>query len=122
LVAKSELKGLFGRLRADRRIITKCSKSYMFENRMLSRIFEPKRDEVNRGLSKLHNEEVHSLHSLPSTCIIKMIKSRSVRWAGYIYIYGKERNAYRILVGKPEGKRPVGIPRHRWEDNIMMED
>jgi hypothetical protein len=77
----------------------------VFENRVLRRIFGPKRDEVTGGWRKLHNEELHSLYSSPS--IIRMIKSRSMRWAGHVARTRKKRNAYRILVGKPGGKRPL---------------
>jgi hypothetical protein len=82
-----------------------------FENRVLRRIFGPKRDEVTGGWRKLHNEELHNLYSCPS--IIRMIKSRRMRWAGHIARIGATRNAYRILVGKPEGKRPLGRQRRR---------
>jgi hypothetical protein len=68
---------------------------------------------------KLHNEELHKLYSLPS--IIGMIKSRRMRRAGDVACMGAQRNAYRILVGNPEGKRPIGRPRHRWVDNIKMD-
>jgi hypothetical protein len=84
----------------------------VFENRVLRRIFGPKRDEVTGGWRKLHNEELHNLYSSPS--IIKMIKSRRMRWAGHVAPMGDERNAYRILVGNPERKIPLGRPRHRW--------
>jgi hypothetical protein len=73
-----------------------------------------KRDEVIGGWRKLHNEELHNLYCLPS--IIRIIKSRRMRWAGHVARMGVKRNAYRILVGKPEGKRPLGRPRRRWED------
>jgi hypothetical protein len=76
----------------------------MFENRVLRRIFGPKRDEVTGDWRKLHNEELHSLYSLPN--IIRMIKSRRMRWTGHVARMGDKRTAYRILVGKPEGKRP----------------
>jgi hypothetical protein len=85
-----------------------------FENRVLRRIFEPKRDEVTGGWQKLHNEELHSLYCSPG--IIRMIMSRRMRWAGNVARKGEKRNAYRILVGKPEGKRPLGRPRRRWDD------
>jgi hypothetical protein len=71
------------------------------------------------GLRKLHNEELHSLYSSPN--IIRIINSRRVRWAGHVARMGKKRNAYRILVGKPEGKRQLGRPRRRWVDNIKMD-
>jgi hypothetical protein len=90
----------------------------VFENRVLKRIFGPKRDEVTGGWRKLHNEELRDLYSSPS--IIKIIKSRRMRWAGHIARMGEKRHAYRLLVGKPEGKRPIGRPRRRWVDNIRM--
>jgi hypothetical protein len=68
---------------------------------------------------KLHNEELHRVYSSPS--IIRMIKSRRMRWAGHVAQMGEKRIAYRILVGKPEGKRPLGRPRCRWVDNIKMD-
>jgi hypothetical protein len=76
-------------------------------NSMLRRIFGPKRDEVMGGWRKLHNEELHNLYSLPK--IIRMIKSRRMRWAGNVARMGAKRNAYRILVGKLEGKRPHSL-------------
>jgi hypothetical protein len=91
----------------------------LFENRMLRRIFGPKRDEVTGGWRKLHNEELHGLYSLPS--IVRMIKARRMRWAGHVARMGEERGAYNILVGRPEGRRPLGRPRRRWEDNIKMD-
>jgi hypothetical protein len=89
------------------------------ENRVLRRIFGPKKDDVTGHWRKLHNEELHNLKSSPN--IIRMIKSRKMRWAGHVARMGETRNAYRILVGKPEGKRPLGIPRRRWVDNIKMD-
>jgi hypothetical protein len=68
---------------------------------------------------KLHNEELRDLYS--SLCIIRIIKSRKMRWAGHVARMGERRNAYRLLVGKPEGKRPLGRPRRRWLDNIGMD-
>jgi hypothetical protein len=91
----------------------------VFENRVLRRIFGPKRDEVMGGWSKLHNEELHNLYSSPS--IIRIIKSRRMRWAGHVARMGDKRNVYRLLIGKPEGKRPLGRPRRRWIDNIKMD-
>jgi hypothetical protein len=79
-----------------------------FENGVLRRIFGPKRDEVTRGLRKLHNEELHNLYYSPT---IRMIKSRRMRWAGHVARMGAKKNVYSILVGKPEGKRPLGRPR-----------
>jgi hypothetical protein len=90
----------------------------VFENRVLRRIFGPKRDEVTGGWRKLHNEELHNLYSSPSIIII--IKSRRMRLSGHVARIGEKRNAYRILVGKPEGKRPLGRPRRKWVDNIKM--
>jgi hypothetical protein len=91
----------------------------VFENRVLRRIFGPKRDEVTGGWRKLHNEELHNLYASPS--IIRMIKSRRMRWAGHAARMGKKRTAYRIFVEKPEGKRPLGRPRRRWVNNIKMD-
>jgi hypothetical protein len=92
--------------------------SDIFENRVLRRIFEPKRDKIIRGWRKLHNEELHNLYSSPS--IIRMIKPRRMRWSGYAARMKEEKNIYMILMGKREGKRPLGIPRLKWEDNINM--
>jgi hypothetical protein len=86
----------------------------VFENRVLRRIFEPNREEVTGEWRKLYNEELHNLYSLPN--VIRMIKSRRMRWAGHV-----ARMRYRILVGKSEGKRPLGRPRRRWVDNIKMD-
>jgi transcription termination factor 2 len=90
------------------------------ENRvLLRRIFGPKRDEVTGEWRKLHNKEIGDLYSLPS--IIRIIKSRRMRWAGHVARMEEKRNAYRLFVGKPEGKRPLGRRRHRWMDNIRMD-
>jgi hypothetical protein len=83
----------------------------VFENRVLWRVFYLKRNEVTGGWRKLHNEELHILYSSPN--IIRMIKSRRMRWTGRVARMGEKRNAYRILVGKPEGKRSLGRPRRR---------
>jgi hypothetical protein len=91
----------------------------VFENRVLSRIFGPKRDRVTGGWRKLHNEELHNLYSLQS--IIRIIKSRRMRWAGHVARMGEKRNMYRSLVGKPEGKRPLRRRRRRWIDNNKMD-
>jgi hypothetical protein len=91
----------------------------MFENRVLWRIFGPKRDEVTGGWRKLHNEELEDLYTSPS--VIRIVKSRRTRWAGHVARLGEKRNVYRLLVGKPEGKRPLGRPRRRWMDNNTMD-
>jgi hypothetical protein len=91
----------------------------VFENKVLRRIFGPKTDEVIGEWRKLHNEELHDLHSSPS--IIRIMKLRRMRWAGHVAGIGENRNAYRLLVGKPEGRRPLGRPRCRWLDNIRMD-
>ncbi|KAJ4448778.1 hypothetical protein ANN_00169 [Periplaneta americana] len=90
----------------------------VFENKVLRKIFGAKRDEVTGEWRKLHYAELHALY--PSPDIIRNIKSRRLRWAGYVARMGESRNAYRVLVGRPEGKRPLGRPRRRWEDNIKM--
>jgi hypothetical protein len=91
----------------------------VLENRVLRRIFGPKRDGVTGGWRKLHNEELDNLYSSPS--IIRFIKSRRMRWAGHVARMGDKRNVHRLLVGKPEGKRPLGRLRRRWMDNIKMD-
>jgi hypothetical protein len=84
-----------------------------------NRLFGPKSDGVTGGWKKLHNEELHNLYSSPS--IIRIIKWRRMRWAGHVARMGENKNVYRILVGKPEGKSPLGRPRRRWIDNIKMD-
>ena len=91
----------------------------VFEKRVLRRVLGPKRDEVTGEWRKLHNEELSDLYSLPN--IVRVVKSRRMRWAGHVARMGQGRGVYRVLVGKPEGKRPVGRPRRRWEDNIKMD-
>ncbi|KAJ4450192.1 hypothetical protein ANN_01599 [Periplaneta americana] len=91
----------------------------VFENKVLRKIFGAKRDEVTEEWRKIHNTELHTLSSSPD--IIRNIKSRRLRWAGYVARTGESRNAHRVLVGRPEGKRPLGRPRRRWEDNIKMD-
>jgi hypothetical protein len=88
------------------------------ENRVL-KILGLKRNDVMGGWRKLHNEELHNMHSSPS--IIRMIKSQRMSWAGHVARMGENRNAYTILVGKPEGKRPLARPRCMWVDNIKMD-
>jgi hypothetical protein len=91
----------------------------VFENRVLRRIFGPKRDEVTGGWRKLHSEELHGLYSSPG--IIRVIKARRMRWAGHVARMGEVRGAYNIFVGRLERGRPLGRPRRRWEDNIKMD-
>jgi len=91
----------------------------VFENRVLRRIFGPKGDELTGEWRKLHNEELNDLYSSPN--IILVIKSRRLRWAGHIARMGERRDVCRVLVGKPERKRPLGSPRRKWEDNIKID-
>jgi hypothetical protein len=91
----------------------------VFENRVLRRIFGQKRDEITGDWRKLHNDEIHNLYSSPN--IIRTMKSRTMIRAMHVARMGAKRNAYRMMVGKPEGKRPLGRPRHRWVDNIKMD-
>jgi len=90
----------------------------VFVNMVLRRMFGPRRDEVTGEWRRLHNEELNDLYSSPN--IVRVIKSRRMRWAGHVAHMGEERGAYRVLVGKLEGKRPLGRPRHRWLDNIRV--
>jgi len=85
----------------------------------LRRIFGPRRDEVTGEWRRLHNEELNDLYC--SNNIVLMIKSRRMRWAGHVGRMGEDRGVYRVLVGKPEGRRPMGRPRRRWVDNIRMD-
>ena len=91
----------------------------VFENRMLRRVYGHKRDEVTGEWRKLHNEELSDLYSLPN--IVRVVKSRRMRWAGHVARMGEGREVHRVLVGKPEGKRPLGRPGLRWEDSIKMD-
>jgi hypothetical protein len=91
----------------------------VFENRVLRRIFGPKRDEVTGEWRKLHSEELHNLYISPD--IIWQVKPRRMRWAGYVARMVEERKVYGVLVGKPAGKRPLGRPRRRWEDEIRKD-
>ena len=91
----------------------------VFENMVLRRIFGPRKDKVTGEWRRPHNEELSDLYSSPN--IVRVIKSRRMRWAGHVARMGEERGVYRVLVGKPEGKRPLGRPRHRWVDNIRMD-
>jgi hypothetical protein len=90
----------------------------VFENRVLRKIFGPMREE-DGSWRKLHNDELHNLYS--SSNIVRVIKSRRMRWAGHVACMGEGRGVYRVLVGRPEGKRLLGKPRRRWEDNIKMD-
>ena len=90
----------------------------VFEKKVLRRIFGPRRDEVTEEWRRLYNEEINNLYSSPN--IVRVIKSRRMRWAGHVARMDEERGLYRVLVGKPEGKRPLGRPRRRWVDNIKM--
>jgi hypothetical protein len=91
----------------------------VFETRVLRRIFGPKLEEVTGEWRKLQYEELNSLYSLPN--IVRVIKSRRLKGAGHVARMGEGRGVYRVLVGKPEGKRPLGRPKRRWEDNIRMD-
>jgi hypothetical protein len=91
----------------------------VFENRVLRRIFGPKTDEITGEWRKVHNVELDNLYSSPD--IIRQIKSRRMRWARHVARLGEGRNMYKVLMGKPEGKRPLGRPRCRWEDGIKMD-
>jgi len=91
----------------------------VFQNRMPRRVFGPKRNEITGEWRKLRNEEFSDLYSLPS--IVWVVKSRRMRWAGYVARMGEGRVVHSVLVGKPEGKRPLGRPRRRWEDIIEMD-
>jgi hypothetical protein len=91
----------------------------VFENRVLRGMFGPKGDEVTREWRKLHSGELHNVCSSPD--IIRRMKSRRMRWAGHVARMGEGRNVYRVLVGKPEGKRPLERPSRRWENGIKMD-
>ena len=91
----------------------------LFENRVLRRIFRPKRDGVKGEWRKLHNEELNDLYSSPN--IVQVIKWRRMRWAGHVARMEEGRGIHKVLVGKTEGKRPLGRPRRRWDDNIKMD-
>ena len=91
----------------------------VFENKVLWRIFGPRRGEVTGELRRLHNEELNDLYSSPN--MVRVIKSRRMRGAGHVACMGEKMGVYRFLVGKPEGKRPLGRLWRRWVDNIKME-
>ena len=91
----------------------------VFENMVLRKIFGPRRDEVTGEWRRLHNEELNDLYSSPN--IVRVIKWRRMRWAGHMARMGEGSGVYRVLVGKPEGRRLLGRPRRRWVDNIRMD-
>ena len=91
----------------------------VLENMVLRRIFGPRRDEVTGKWRRMHNEELNYLY--PSPNIVRVIKSRRMRWVGHVARMGEESGMHRVLVGKLEGKRPLGRPRRRWVDNLRMD-
>jgi len=91
----------------------------VFENMVLRRTVGPRRDEVTGEWRRLHNEELNDLYSSPNN--VRVIKSRRMRWAGHVVRMGEERGVYRVLLGKPGGRRPLGRPKRRWVDNIRMD-
>jgi ribosomal protein L10 len=99
-------------------MLRKENRLRVFKNRVLRRIFELKRDELTGDSRKMHNEELHNLHCSPN--ITRMSKPRRMKWARHVARMGEKRNVYRILVGKPEGKRTLGRLRRRSVDNIKM--
>jgi hypothetical protein len=98
--------------------LRKQNRLRVYENRVLRRIFGPKWEE-DGSWRKLHNDELHSLYSSPN--IVRVIKLRMIRWAGHVARMGEGRCVYRVLVGRSKGKRPLGRPRRRWEDNIKTD-
>ena len=99
-------------------ILREEGKLRVFENMVFRRKFGPRRDEVTGEWRRLHKEELNDLYSSPN--IVRVIKSRRMRSAGHVAYMGEERGVYRFLVGKPEGRSPLGRPRRRWVDNIRM--
>jgi len=95
------------------------SRLKLFENRVLRRVFGPKRDDVTGEWRKLYNGELSDLYSLPN--IVQVVKSRRMSWAGHVARMEEGKVVHRVLVGKPEGRRPLGRPRRRWKDNIKMD-
>jgi len=94
-------------------------KLMLFENMVLRRIFGPRKVEVTGEWRRLHNKELNDLYSSPN--ILRVIKSRRMRWVGHVARMGEKRGVYRVLLGKPEGRRPLGRPRRRWVDNIRID-
>jgi len=91
----------------------------VFGNIVLRRIFGPRRDEVTGEWRRLHKEKLNYLYSSPN--IVRVIKWRRIRWAGHVARVVEERVMYRVLVGKPEGRRPLGTPRHKWVENTKTD-
>jgi hypothetical protein len=91
----------------------------VFQNMALRRIFRPKRDKATGNWRRLHNKELYTLYSLPN--VIWVIKSRRLRWAGHVAPMAKRKGAHTVLMGKPEGRRPLERPKHRWEYNIKTD-
>jgi hypothetical protein len=91
----------------------------VFEKRLLRRLFGPKKNEVTGDWKKLHSEEFSDLYSLPN--IVRVVKSKRMRWAVHVALIGEGRGVYRVLVGKPDGRRPLGRPRSRWGNKIKMD-
>jgi len=100
-------------------VTTDEHKLRVFENKVLRKIYGSKRDEMTGEWRRLHNEELHGLYDSPDD--VKIMKSRRLRWAGHVARMGKKRRLYSILVGRPGGRRPLGRPRRRWEDNIRRD-
>ena len=98
--------------------IWSAHKISIFENRVLKKTLGPKKDEITGEWRRLHNDELHDLYFSPN--IIRMIKSRRMRWARHVTFMEERRGAYRVLVVRLEGKRPLGRPRHRWENNLFL--
>jgi len=90
----------------------------VFDNRVLKRISAPKRDKATEEWRRIHNEELNDLCSSPNIILVTI--SRRMKWVGQVTCMGERRSAYRILVGRPEGRRTLGRPRHGWEDNIKV--
>jgi len=99
--------------------LQKDKKLRVFEKMVLRRIFGPRRDEAMGEWGRMHNEELNDLYSSPN--ILRVIKWRRMRWAGHVARMGEERVVYRVLVRKPEGRRPLGRPKRRWVDNIRID-
>ena len=110
---------MFRSIAAIFRLLQFCSQCHIYIFIYICLVFGSKRDEVTGEWRKLHNEQLRDLYSLPN--IVRVVKSRRMRWVWHVARMGEGRDVHRVLVGKPEGKRPFGRPRHRWEDNIKMD-